>query len=390
MRSLFLAVLVSASPWLGSCASVCCPDRCFEESGIRVQRVPVTKHPFAALGPADGSSSRERGPWIFELQPVTAGGLLLPLGDGAAWLDSSGSVERRIRFETGKGYFPVQVLGEQANGRRPGPSFLAVPWKGGDAVLAFDAAGRLLWRREADLTAWAWLVPGDIEGDGVPEVLVGAHGGPGVHVFDLQGERKALVRTEHYLTAYHAADIDLDGDDEMILYGWPDEDRRGTFEVFDVEWQDAEVHWKVYRVARWKAGAVRDFTVAPAPTGDQGIVTIDGESILWTSFDGREIGRLAAPDASCFRYVFTAALSGGRRIVVLDGSGYTAGHAVYVYESDGELLYHEIADGHVRALHVPAGDPAQILLAGRGEVWSYRVGDGSPVSGEEAVAAANP
>lgn len=77
---------------------------------------------------------------------------------------------------------------------------------------------------------------------------------------------------------------------------------------------------------------------------------------------------------SCFRFIFSETLSNGSRVFVVDGSGYVPGHAVYVFDSEDRLIYHEVAAGHARGVLVPVRGEQVFWIAARNTIWRYDLG----------------
>lgn len=107
--------------------------------------------------------------------------LLVVVGREARILDAAGKLVGRLKLPGA-----VEVL---EVGRGPGGSRVVLGYENwGDKVWVMDPKGKVLWRYEGasgvDGAHW-----GDLDGDGVDEMVIGFNGGGGLHAVDSGGRR---------------------------------------------------------------------------------------------------------------------------------------------------------------------------------------------------------
>jgi hypothetical protein len=234
--------------------------------------------------------------------------------------------------------------------------------------LAFDREGEIYLQRDLPIGVLYEFAVGDVTGDARREIVVPGENGKtdGALLLDDEGRLIRNFRTEHYLTAWATVDIDGDGKHELVLYGWPNEARDGTFEVFRGSGE---------RVQKWDAPGFRqrDFTVVPARDGTASIlgISVAENTLVWRAFDGRIVEQLRVPFVGCFKFIHQEEIGDGTRVFLLSGGGYNQNHMVVVVDRNGELVYQEIGDGHAEAIHVPDLGRDTFLVSIRNQVWRY-------------------
>jgi hypothetical protein len=209
--------------------------------------------------------------------------------------------------------------------------------------------------------ASARFAVGDVLAQPGHEILVELGRGRGLAVYGHDGARLTTIRTEGYLTAFHLARQAGDGRDRIVVYTYPNEDRGGTFQVLTGEGTS---------LAEWRIGAISDFGVVRAETGEAELLYPREDRLVRSSLRGQVLAELSAPGASFFAR-FSAQPSSAGLVVLGSGSGYRPHHALWLYDRASRLRAMATGKGHAYGLLVDAMDDSSILVGAEGAVWRY-------------------
>lgn len=224
----------------------------------------------------------------------------------------------QIRYAVGK---PIVAVGAGAGG--------------GPAVTIFDAASGQLLNRflafDASFSGGVRVATGDVTGDRVPDIIVGAGpgGGPRVRVFDglsLQPVRDIFVFESTFTggVLVASADFDRDGYDDLIIT--PDNGGGPRIRIISGKTGQTISDFFAFETtftggARAAGGdinadGVPDLLVAAGTGGAPRIATFDGRDVVAGKSDPRRLGS--------DYFAFESSLRNGAYVAIadLDGDGY--------------------------------------------------------------------
>ena len=200
-----------------------------------------------------------------------------------------------------------------------------------------------------------------LESDG-RETLVALENGAGVAVTDARGHTFARITTAEHLTHFGVIEASRAPLDDLVLYGYPNAGRGGTFRVMTPD----EVV-----VAMWTERPPPSHFDVASWEGTPAVYYLQGDELVVRGPTGDLLARLPAPSGVAFQDVHVANAASGRLVLVASGNGYTPFHMVCVYAPDRQLVFHEIAREHAFGLDVRLDRLAFTVLA-RSRQWSYQ------------------
>jgi hypothetical protein len=228
-------------------------------------------------------------------------------------------------------------------------------WQTG-ALLGED--GVRLWQPDR-LTGMDDMAAGDLDGDGIPEMVVGYNGGSGVHLYDAAGKQRWRKPDGN---VWHVEVLDTDGDGRPeILHS----NAAGQLTL-------REANGSV-RASVSPAGYFSQFSPVEWPRGQRGLIHATDEGAEIVGFDGQTRVRLAAPDSAFLMDAHaTAARLGNDDFLVLTLSMSNWDRTqLAVFDRGGALRYREVVAGTCDA--VAALDPDAFLFGCSAAVQRYSV-----------------
>ena len=237
-------------------------------------------------------------------------------------------------------------------------------------VHALTLDGTLRWQYEAEAGMYALHVA-DLEGDGRPEVVIGADDDR-VYVLEAEGRLRWAYRTGGRVTRVLAADLDSDGRREVVAGSWD-----GNLYLLS---GDGQLRWTVPVGAAAASLAAADLdndghgeVLAGTQTGALHAVGADGR-LRWSYDTGGYIRALRVTDLAGNGSIDVVAASAGGTLYVLDGAGTLR----WSHQATGPLLAAEVVDldGDGRREVIVGGSDGHVcaLDAGGRLLWRYRVG----------------
>jgi hypothetical protein len=229
-----------------------------------------------------------------------------------------------------------------------------------------DHRGRVLWSYGQGGQGVDDMGAGDVDGDGVLEFAVGFNGSGGVHLLDSQGQ-KLWQQPDGNAWHVEIADTDGDGKGEII-----NSNAGGRLTVRDASGRTVKqgrppAYFSAFSLCRW-----------PTKQDPQHAVFAEGNEVFILRFDASVAQKFAAPnDVSHSKLVATPVIldaSGSSHLAALVRFELWNASVLYVYDSGGSLVYHEVlADTCAALASVSLADAATetLLVGGTGKVWRY-------------------
>lgn len=233
-------------------------------------------------------------------------------------LGLDGKVRRSFPMEVHVDTLRSARLGDAADGEFIG---FRKPW--GDAVVAFNSAGKVLWQQtSADGLDDVWAA--DLDGDGRDEVIAGYNGKGGLHVFDHAGMRRWKNTDLTNVWSVAAGNI-LGAEKKQVIA--PAKTR--NVEIFDADGRsikllDAPVNVQMVRAVRLAKNDASDVILiaGAADVGDSAIAALDGNGkLLWFEHDRKK-----------YQQVDSMAVCPNRPWVAISGGGINSSGPVTVVD----------------------------------------------------------
>jgi hypothetical protein len=305
---------------------------------------------------------------------------------GGDWLTSSlfhentrlGSVTQMIRRKTSREFAIVGTSGAEFLSPNGGPARLVefreaagrvelIEWPGGElryldrggggwqAGALIGADGAPVWRvgREDGMDD---ITVGDLDGDGLPEFVVGYNGGVGVSLLDATGKERWRKPDGN---VWH---VEIVGDGQgkpQILH---------SNAAGQMTFRDAEGNvLKRVSVESYLA----QFVMVQWPPGQDGVFHATAAGFEVLNYDGTVRARLDAPDGSELYEVQAvgAQVNGGDYLAVAASSRHWNRTQVLVFDKDGTLRFREVTLGECGCLSAP--EPNAFLLGCGSRVLRY-------------------
>jgi hypothetical protein len=186
------------------------------------------------------------------------------------------------------------------------------------------------------------IASGDLDGDGIPEFVVGYNGGGGVRMLDADGRQRWQ---ESDGNVWHVEIVDTDGNDKPEIVH---SNASGQM-IF------RDSNGKVIRRAGVE-GYFSQFAPVHWPPGQPGFLHVTDTSVDVLDFQGMPRVRLETPDLNVVLYEArgTAVRLGDRDYLVVSAS---AGHwnrgQLLVFDLTGALRYREVVPAECTAVAAP-------------------------------------
>jgi len=347
-KALIAAAAAVGSACLPTRACVSLPGRpaALEHAGVRVGdrwlAIDVL-YDDARLGSITQIVKRANG----ELAIVGAkAAIFLPGAGGTA-------AARAVRFAEPAGH---PELVEWPDGQ---PRFVDRGGGGWQTGALIDVDGRRLWQPERR-DGMDDLAAGDVDGDGLPEFVVGYNGGQGVHLLDATGKARWAETDSN---VWHVDIVDTDGDGKAeIIHS----NAAGQLTVRDAR-------GKVLRRAGLSvSGYLSDFSLVRWPPPEAGVLHSGDGATEILGFDGKVRASLVTPDSpSLGEASGVAARFGADDYLVLALSARSWDRTqLFVFDKGGALRYREVVVGNCRAVAAP--EPDAFLFGCGTRVWRYK------------------
>jgi hypothetical protein len=200
-------------------------------------------------------------------------------------------------------------------------------------------------------------------GDGAPERLVRLAFSDTIEVRNVSGMRVGSVTMPFHITDFGTTSA-ADGVSQLVVSMYPNARKSSTYAVFDsslrevTRWEEFPVTSR-FATASWRRPGQ---PVVPA------VFYLQGDRLVTRTTDGRLLARLPPPGGEIFSEVHVIDADAARLVLVASGNGYTPFHLVAVYE-EGQLVFHEIGDGHAFELSPAANG---FVVSTRSARWEYR------------------
>lgn len=278
---------------------------------------------------------------------------------GAVFLDGTLQPKRTVRLAREWSSQPA-LIDLEGDGV---PEFLNRNNSWARPVVVFNADGSIRWTYDGP-TGVDDAAAGDVDGDGMAEVVVGFNGDGGLHLLDASGKQRWRQPAGN---VWHVEIADIDGDGRgEILHS--SVEYRGSWVIRDamgkeLHRDDAATHLSDFALVRWrgKEGAVR-------------VVTAADDAVFVMDLKGRKVAKLTAPDCWFLGETHAAAweTGGSSYLVVLVDYSNEKRAALYVWDAEGNLLYFEVLPEACATLGAMPGGEGEVLLVGcQGKVWKY-------------------
>jgi hypothetical protein len=209
---------------------------------------------------------------------------------------------------------------------------------------------------------------GDIDGDGTTEFAVGFNGGDGVHLLDESGKK---IWNKSDGNVWHIELVDANRDGKLVIVH---SNAAGQLTVRD---RQGDI------ISRAKtAPYFSDFSICRWPTKkDREYALLAEDDTIWLfDFDGKSVKQYRAPNCGSLGEVkgtsFSTGVEGSEYFAVIVNFSNWKRSNLYIYDSSGELKYHEIlpeASAAITAFSLDSTDQEALLVGGEGRVWKYRI-----------------
>lgn len=246
----------------------------------------------------------------------------------------------------------------------------------------FDHQGKLLWtygKYTEGNSSINNLTVGDLDGDGVAELVVSWHG---IEVFDKSGNLRTQVQEEYGDTQIEVVDTDGDGKNEIVSVGgslkirdasgevteeFPISGYFGNFALCNMPGRKEPVILNVYHDKLWlidlQGDTVAEFNAPLSEFPDTVHKTPLGDSYGTSVYKSRGVWIKLAPDQPEYLAVI-------KEFAAIDRS------VLDVYTPTGQLVYQEILPEECLSIAVlPPADASgvpELLVTGKQTVWRYR------------------
>lgn len=288
---------------------------------------------------------------ITQIVNRTNGELAILGTGGAVFLPAEGGVSRFVPFREPAGRAELLEWKDEP------PRYLdrgGGGWQTG-ALLAED--GRRLWQPNP-LNGMDDLAAGDLDGDGVPEFVVGYNGDGGLHRLDATG--RPVWQAEDG-NVWHVEIVDTDGDGKAEIV------HSNAGGELTVREPDGRVRWRTK-----PTGYLSAFSIVQWPPGQTGILHAGDGVTEIIDFHGRTRVSLATPDSSFLVDAYGASVRFGAEdflVLALSGANWERTQLL-VFDRVGTLRYREVVAGDCVAVAGP--EPDSFLFGWGASVIRYR------------------
>lgn len=288
--------------------------------------------------------------------------------NGAVLIKDGNSLNKSISFNTRithKGQHPKcssSVVGVELG---VGSFLCRGDW--GTNVELFDAAGKTLWSYDGGSIGIDNAAAGTLGPNATPSVVVGFNGNGGVRRLSAEGNE---LWKQSDANVWHVEIVADDKSGNVILHS----NAKGQLTMRDANGNvlgryDPEIYLAKFAMTTWGDDPDRKKLVASAKG-----------SIYVLSTDGKTVAHLPAP-GSCEHGCTGMADPNATRVRFSAGAPYFAGllryflwtrSLLYIYDSENQLVYHEILDHNCGALHATPENGVENLFVGcEGTVLKY-------------------
>ncbi len=234
------------------------------------------------------------------------------------------------------------------------------------AARVMDENGHLLWSYGAGMDGVDDMASGDLDGDGVPEFIVGFNGGGGIHLLNNLGKK---LWDFHDGNVWHVEIGDLDGSGQKKIVH---SNAGGYITVRDIRGKiisksKPEPYFSDFSMIRW-----------PDETKPERLLIAE-DNFIWI-FDARAnvLAKFPAPDTGNLGHGKGAVLGiKGKKPVLATIVDYENWHRsiLYIHDPSGDLLYQEILPESCPAIALFPTDaalPGRLLIGCEGKVLEYQ------------------
>ena len=303
----------------------------------------------------------------FTGQPGADIGVASPCG--ALFLDDDHRVKSRVQFQT---YSPgadlvdhVDIVDVEGDGVC---EFInRGSWSRNPSLI--DHAGKMVWRYGGRFPGVDDMCAGDVDGDGLLEFAVGFNGDGGVHLVGSNGKRRWKAPGGN---VWSVATVDANGDGKLeIAHSGPDE--VGDIAILDaagktISTLEIEPVVTVFSLCRYPGSA-------PQPD----LLMADDGAIWLVGLDGKTRKHLPASpetgEGDAIGVAVKLRADQPEYLAVLEMSEEFRGATLYVFDSTGEIVYHEKLGercGAIASLPQPGSATEQLLVGGNGRVLAFQ------------------
>jgi hypothetical protein len=279
-----------------------------------------------------------------------SGELVIIGSDAAVFLPRDGGLPRVVGFVPQAGH--AELL------EWPGelPRFVDSGGGGWQLGGLYGPEGRRLWQPDQD-AGMDDLAAGDVDGDGIPEFVVGYNGGGGIRLLD--AARKERWRQAD-ANVWHVEVLDTDGDGKAEIVH---SNAAGQLTVREAS---GEVRRRVHI-----EGYLADFSVVRWPPTQLGLLHAADSHTEIVDFDGKARARLNTPDTSRLGQARAVAtrFADADHLALAVSQRHWDRSQLFVFDASGARVYHEVLPGQCVAL--AASDPNALLLGCGERVLRY-------------------
>lgn len=210
---------------------------------------------------------------------------------------------------------------------------------------------------------------GDLDGDGIPEFVVGFNGDGGVHLLDKNGKKKWRQPDGN---VWHVEMVDTNGD------GTPEIVHSNVAGEIIVRDGQGNIISKVGRWFRYFS----DFSLCkwPSKKDRQYVLLSEGGTIWLFDFDGRTAAQFDAPKCGTLGHARGVPVKiksdQPEYLAVIVEFSSRERSILYVYNPNRALVYQEIlpeACASIAAISLDKSEIDTMLIGGEGKVWQYKV-----------------
>lgn len=230
-----------------------------------------------------------------------------------------------------------------------------------------DENGYLQWSYGAGLSGVDDMASGDLDGDGVPEFVVGFNGSGGIHLLNKRGKKLWECPDGN---VWHVEIADLDGSSRRNIVH---SNAGGFITVRDLRGKiisksKPEPYFSDFSLIRW-----------PDKTKPERLLIAE-DNFIWI-FDARAnvLAKFSAPNTGNLGHgkgvVFT--IKGGKKVLatIVDHKNWHRS-ILHLHDLSGDLLYQEILPESCPAITVLPADetlPGSLFIGCEGNVLEYRI-----------------